>query len=176
MSDAPVTSFPRSIRPGDRASRRVRRLKAVPSLPVRAVELTLEPWFECYLADCEARGLTERTLEWYRDRGARILSLLRAAGVSFPNELSRRVVSELFGALRGVRCRGRPLAPQTIHGYWQVGKGFTTFLIAEEAHPGPNPFDEFGRPRVPEKSMWAPSAEECTAMLEIPDRRSVLGL
>jgi hypothetical protein len=39
--------------------------------PVRRdnMELDLEAWLECYLADCEARGLTPRTLEWYRDRG-----------------------------------------------------------------------------------------------------------
>jgi integrase/recombinase XerD len=141
-----------------------------------AWNLDLQTWFECYLADCEARGVSPRTLEWYRDRGGRILRLFAGAGIRYPEDLSRRAVSELFGALRRLRHRGGPLAPQTILGYWQVGKGFATFLIAEQAHPGGNPFDEFGRPRVPDKVMWAPSAEECAAMLRVPNRRGVQGL
>jgi integrase/recombinase XerD len=105
-----------------------------------------------------------------------MLSFLGGAGICHPEELSRRTVSELFGTLRRVRHREVPLSPQTIRGYWQVGKGFATFLIAEGAHSGPNPFDEFGKPRVPEKVMWAPSADECAAMLRIPDRRRAQGL
>ncbi|MGH2710273.1 MAG: tyrosine-type recombinase/integrase [Actinomycetota bacterium] len=142
----------------------------------REPELDLEVWLECYLADCEARGLTARTLEWYRDRGKRLIRHLEAIGVRYPQELTRRTVSRLFTVLRGVTHRGKPLEPQTILGYWQFGKGFTTFLIGEEAYPGPNPFDQFGKPRVPEKVMWAPSAEECRAMLKVPNRRSVAGL
>jgi site-specific recombinase XerD len=140
------------------------------------LELNLEAWLECYLADCEARGLSPRTLEWYRDRGSRMLGHLAAVGVEHPTDLTRKVVSELFGRLRRLQHRGKPLEPQTILGYWQLGKGFLTFLIGEGAHPSPNPFDQFGKPRVPEKAMWAPSAEECLTMLRIPDRRRVVGL
>jgi site-specific recombinase XerD len=139
-------------------------------------ELDLEVWLECYLADCEARGLSPRTIEWYRDRGSRLVKQLAMLKVEYPAQLTRRVVSRLFVALRGLSHRGRPLEPQTILGYWQVGKGFATFLIGEEVHPGPNPFSQFGKPKVPEKAMWAPSAEECRAMLQVPDRRSVMGL
>jgi integrase/recombinase XerD len=142
----------------------------------REPELDLTVWLECYLADCAARGLTPRTLEWYRDRGTRLVRRLDALGVRYPTELSRRAISRLFTVLRGLSHRGKPLESQTILGYWQVGKGFATFLIAEEVHLGPNPFDQFGRPRVPEKAMWAPSAEECGAMLRVPDRRTVRGL
>lgn len=139
-------------------------------------ELDLGVWLECYLADCAARGLTPRTLEWYMDRGTRLVRHLDALGVCYPTELSRRAVSRLFTVLRGLSHRGKPLESQTILGYWQVGKGFATFLIAEEVHPGPNPFDQFGRPKVPEKAMWAPSATDCQAMLRVPDRRTVTGL
>lgn len=140
------------------------------------LEMGLEEWFECYLADCEARGLSERTLEWYEDRGRRIVSELQRAGVIHPDDLSRRSVSLLMSALRRRRHRGKSLSPQTLKGYWQVGKGFATFLIAEEAFEGSNPFDQFGKPRVPEKSMWAPSRDECVAMLKKPDRKTVRGL
>ena len=147
-------------------------------VPVRRdnVELDLDAWLECYLADCEARGLTPRTLEWYRDRGSRVVGHLTALGVRYPTDVTRKVVSELFGRLRRFRPGAKPLEPQTILGYWQLGKGFLTFLIGEGAHPGPNPFDQFGKPRVPEKVMWAPSSEECLAMLRLPDRRTVMGL
>jgi site-specific recombinase XerD len=146
--------------------------------PVRRdyLELDLQAWLECYLADCEARGLSPRTLEWYQDRGSRVVVHLAALGVRYPADVTRRVVSELFGRLRGLRPRAQPLEPQTILGYWQLGKGFLTFLIRENAHPGPNPFDQFGKPRVPEKAMWAPSSVECLAMLRLPDRRTVMGL
>jgi hypothetical protein len=90
---------------------------AVPKRRGVAWILDLKAWFECYLADCEARGVTSRTLEWDRDRGVRILRLLAAAGIRYPEDLSRRAVSELFGALRRLRHLGRPLAPQTILGY-----------------------------------------------------------
>ncbi|MGH9890764.1 MAG: tyrosine-type recombinase/integrase [bacterium] len=142
----------------------------------REPELDLTVWLECYLADCEARGLTARTLEWYRDRGNRLIQHLEAIDVGHPEELTRRTVSRLFTVLRGLTHRGKPLEPQTILGYWQVGKGFTTFLIGEEVHPGPNPFDQYGKPRVPQKVMWAPTAEECRAMLKVPGRRSGTGL
>lgn len=151
--------------------------QAVPAIGPRAEpELDLKVWLECYLADCEARGLSPRTIEWYQDRGSRLVEQLATLGVEYPAQLSRRIVSRLFVALRALSHRGRPLTPQTILGYWQVGKGFVTFLIGEEVHPGPNPFSQFGKPRVPEKAMWAPSAEECRAMLQVPERRSVIGL
>jgi site-specific recombinase XerD len=139
-------------------------------------DLDLATWLECYLADCEARGLSPRTLEWYRDRGSRMVGHLASFGVHYPADLTRRVVSGLFGRLRDLQHRGRPLEQQTILGYWQCGKGFLTFLIGEGAHAGPNPFDQFGKPRVSEKAMWAPSSEECLAMLRVPDRRRITGL
>lgn len=168
-----------------------RRLQLVESEPVSSrtttqrvsrgssatpVEMDLESWFECYLADCEARGLSERTLEWYEDRGRRIVSEWRRAGVLYPDDLSRRSVSLLMTSLRRRRRHGKALSPQTLKGYWQIGKGFATFLIAEEALDRSNPFDQFGKPRVPEKSMWAPSREECAAMLKAPDRKTERGL
>jgi hypothetical protein len=99
--------------------------------PVRRdhLEFDLQAWLECYLADCEARGLSPRTLEWYRDRGSRMVVHLAALGVRYPMDITRRVVSELFGRLRRLRPRAKPLEPQTILGYWQLGKGFLTFLI-----------------------------------------------
>ncbi|MBA3629464.1 MAG: tyrosine-type recombinase/integrase [Actinobacteria bacterium] len=140
------------------------------------IELDLAAWLECYLADCEARGVTERTLEWYRDRGGRIVQMLDQWSVTEPDQLTRSVVSRLIGTLRKQERYGRPFQPQTILGYWQVGKGFATFLIAEGAIGGPNPFDQFGKPRVPQKSMWAPSRDECVALLRIPNRKTVQGL
>lgn len=140
------------------------------------MELDLTAWLECYLADCEARGVSPRTLDWYRDRGTRIVSFLSAAGGSNPSQVRRAEVSSFFGAIREHRHRGRPLSSQTILGYWAMGKGFFTFLIGEGAHPGPNPFDQFGRPIVRERAMWAPSTEQCVAMLKTARRRSLKGL
>lgn len=85
-------------------------------------------------------------------------------------------MSRIMNDLRQVTRRGKPLESQTILGYWQVGKGFFTFLRAEGVLSGRNPFDEFGKPRVREKQMWAPSIEECLAMLKVPDRKTIRGL
>lgn len=139
-------------------------------------DLDLEAWLEVYLADCEARGVSPRTLEWYRDRGLRILATLYAHGVTDPARVGRSDISRFFGALREHRHRGQPLSSQTILGYWSMGKGFFTFLIAEGVHPGPNPFDQFGKPLVRQKAMWAPSTEQCAAMLKSINRRSLKGL
>lgn len=140
------------------------------------LDLDLNAWFECYIADCEARGLSPRTLAWYRDRGRRVIGHLESLGVCRPREVNRRAVSVLMSWVRSLEHRGRPLDSQTVLGYWQVGKAFVTFLRAEGAFEGPNPFDLFGKPRIREKAMWAPSAAECLAMLRVPDRRRVRGL
>jgi site-specific recombinase XerD len=160
--------------------RPVRRVASVVQLramePPPALDLDLAAWLECYLADCEARGISPRTLEWYRDRGQRIVGMFASMGVHKPSVVSRLAVSRLMAHVRSLERRGKPLEPQTVHGYWQVGKGFLTFLIAEGARERSNPFDEFGKPKVPEKAMWAPSADECLAMLKVPDRKTVRGL
>lgn len=144
--------------------------------PPPALDLDLRAWLECYLADCEARGVTSRTLVWYRDRGSRIVDYFESIGISRCGDVRRATVSKLIGHLRGLSRRGKPLEPQTILGYWQVGKGFFTFLRAEGVIQGRNPFDEFGKPRIREKQMWAPSLDECLAMLKLPDRKTVRGL
>jgi integrase/recombinase XerD len=140
------------------------------------MELDLAAWLECYLADCEARGVSSRTLDWYRDRGTRIVSFLSSVGITSPSRVRRAEVSSFFGAIRERRHRGQPLSSQTILGYWAMGKGFFTFLICEGAHPGPNPFDQFGKPIVRQKAMWAPSTEQCAAMLKSVNRRTLKGL
>lgn len=81
-----------------------------------------------------------------------------------------------MGWLRRPRKDGKKLESQTILGYWQMGKGFMTFLGSEGAFEGSNPFDEFGKPMVRIKAMWAPSIDECRAMAKVPDRKSVRGL
>jgi site-specific recombinase XerD len=124
----------------------------------------------------QARGVTARTIEWYRDRGGRIVEMFEQWGITQPEQLTRAVVSKFIGTVRRQQRNGRPLQPQTVLGYWQVGKGFVTFLIAEGVIAAPNPFDLFGKPRVPQNSMWAPSRDECVALLRIPDRRTVQGL
>jgi len=149
-------------------------LRLVPVPP--ALDLDLAGWLECYLADCEARGVTPRTLAWYSDRGRRIVDFFGSIGIKRPQEITRSSVSQLMGALRAIERKGKRLEPQTIQGYWQVGKGFITFLRYEEAFEGPNPFDQFGKPIVRPKSMWAPSMDECRAMLKVPDRKTVRGL
>lgn len=140
------------------------------------LDLDLRAWFECYLADCEARGLSRRTIDWYRDRGRRLIAHLESIDIRRPADLNRRAVSILMSWIRSLEHRGRPLDSQTVLGYWQVGKAFVTFLRAEGAFEGPNPFDLFGKPRVREKAMWAPTAAQCLAMLKVPDRRKVRGL
>lgn len=144
--------------------------------PPPALDLDLRAWLECYLADCEARGVTSRTLDWYRDRGSRILQFFETIEITKPSQVNRASVSRLMSHLRSLARRGKPLEPQTVLGYWQVGKGFFTFLRAEHAVDGANPFDEFGKPRVREKAMWAPSIDECLSILKLPDRRRVRGL
>lgn len=141
-----------------------------------ALDLDLAAWLECYLADCEAREVSPRTLTWYRDRGSRLIAHLNSTGITRAAEVQRRHVSAVIGAIRTRQHRGRQLSSQTILGYWAVGKGLFTFLIGEGAHPGPNPFDQFGKPIVRQKAMWAPSAEECLEMLKASSRRTVRGL
>jgi hypothetical protein len=49
--------------------------------------ITLEDLREEFLAHCEARNLSGRTLEWYGDRTRRFANWCTAQGIAVPSDL-----------------------------------------------------------------------------------------
>jgi len=78
---------------------------------------TLEDLREEFLAHCEARNLSGRTLEWYADRTRRFADWCSAQGISAPSDLRWSDLEEFV-----LDRRRKGFAPNTVHGYAQVLK------------------------------------------------------
>jgi site-specific recombinase XerD len=73
--------------------------------------VTLEDLREEFLAHCESRNLSGKTVEWYADRTRRFTDLVHLAGDSAPSNL-RWTDLEQFVLDR----RRQGFAPNTVHG------------------------------------------------------------
>jgi site-specific recombinase XerD len=132
--------------------------------------LTLEDLREEFLAHCEARNLSGRTVEWYADRTRRFTDWCASKGITAPSDL-RWTDLEQFVLDR----RRQGFAPNTVHGYAQVLK-----TLCRQGHRmGYIPEDittRFELPRVPRTIVPTLSDEQLQAMLAAPDRRTWVGI
>ncbi len=78
---------------------------------------TLEDLREEFLARCEARSLSGRTLEWYADRTRRFADWCSDRRISAPSDLRWSDLEEFV-----LDRRRKGFAPNTVHGYAQVLK------------------------------------------------------
>ena len=84
--------------------------------PITRSALTVEDLRQEFLAHCEARNLSGRTLEWYADRTSRFVEWCAARQI-VPSELRWSDLEEFV-----LDCRRRGFAANTVHGYAQVLK------------------------------------------------------
>lgn len=138
--------------------------------PLARKTVTLEDLREEFLAHCEARNLSGRTVEWYGDRTRRFTDWCASQGITAPSDL-RWTDLEQFVLDR----RRQGFAPNTVHGYAQVLK-----TLCRQGHRmGYIPEDittRFELPRVPRTIVPTFSDEQLQAMLAAPDRRTWVGI
>src|SRR6266508_1384887 len=111
--------------------------------PLARKAVTVEDLREEFLAHCEARNLSGRTLEWYADRTRRFAEWCVDRGIVVPSELRWSDLEEFV-----LDRRRQGFAPNTVHGYAQVVKtlcrlGHRVGFIPEDITR------DFGMPRVP---------------------------
>jgi integrase/recombinase XerD len=138
--------------------------------PMARKTVTLEDLREEFLAHCEARNLSGRTVEWYGDRTRRFTDWCASQGITAPSDL-RWTDLEQFVLDR----RRQGFAPNTVHGYAQVLK-----TLCRQGHRmGYIPEDittRFELPRVPRTIVPTFSDEQLLGVLAAPDRRTWVGI
>ena len=138
--------------------------------PMARKTVTLEDLREEFLAHCEARNLSGRTVEWYADRTRRFTDWCASQGITAPSDL-RWTDLEQFVLDR----RRQGFAPNTVHGYAQVLK-----TLCRQGHRmGYIPEDittRFELPRVPRTIVPTFSDEQLQGVLAVPDRRTWVGI
>jgi len=98
---------------------------------------------EEFLAHCEARNLSGKTVEWYDDRTRRFADWCATQGIDSPTDLRWPDLEQFV-----LHCRRQGSAPNTVHGQAQVLKtlcrlGHRLGYIPEDITSG------FEMPRVP---------------------------
>ncbi len=138
--------------------------------PLARKAVTLEDLREDFLAHCEARNLSERTLEWYGDRTRRFADWCAAQGIAVPSDLRCSDLEQFV-----LHCRRQGFAPNTVHGYAQVLKSLCR-LGHREGYIPEDITTRFELPRVPRTIVPTFSDEQLQAVLAVPDRRTWLGI
>jgi integrase/recombinase XerD len=138
--------------------------------PLARRAITLEDLREEFLAHCEARNLSGRTLEWYAERTRRFTDWCSSRGISVPSDLRWSDLEEFV-----LDCRRRGFAPNTVHGYAQVVKtlcrlGHRMGYLRQEITAG------FQMPRVPRTIVPTFSDQQLQDLLAAPDRRTWAGI
>jgi site-specific recombinase XerD len=131
--------------------------------PMARKPITLEDLREEFLAHCESRNLSARTLDWYSDRTRRFTDWCATQGIEFPSDLR---LSDLERFV--LHCRRQGFAPNTVHGYAQVLKtlcrlGHRLGYIPEDITT------HFEVPRVPTTIVPTSSDEQPQALLAVSD-------
>ncbi len=138
--------------------------------PLARRAFTVEGLREEFLAHCEARNLSGRTLEWYADRTQRFADWCATRGIEVPSDLRWSDLEEFV-----LDRRRQGFAPNTVHGYAQVLKtlcrlGHRIGFIPEDITRG------FEMPRVPKTIAPTFTDEQLEALLAAPDRRTWVGI
>jgi site-specific recombinase XerD len=85
--------------------------------PLASKPITLEDLREEFLAHCESRNLSGRTVQWYDDRTRRFVAWCATEGIVCPSDLRWPDLKQFV-----LHCRRQGFAPNTVHGYAQVLK------------------------------------------------------
>lgn len=138
--------------------------------PMARKPITLEDLREEFLAHCEARNLSGKTVEWYDDRTRRFADWCATQGIDSPSELRWSDLERFV-----LHCRRQGFAPNTLRGYAQVLKtlcrlGHRLGYIPEDITR------DFEMPRVPRTIVPTFSDEQLQALLAVPDKRTWLGI
>jgi len=122
-----------------------------------------------FTADCRLRGLSLRTIEWYRHA----LEPFRRFAVSRGQPDAASVTVKTVRAF--LAEQSARVGPRRLNHYREVVDRFYRWLVAEEYVPT-NPASGIRKVREPRKPVAGLSEAELTALLDQPDTRSFNGL
>lgn len=122
---------------------------------------TLQDAYELFALDCESRGFTKRTLQFYRDRLGLFLRFLVGRNVSTLDGLTHTVIRAY---LANLQKREPALSSAYIHSHARAIRAFCNFLVREELL-GVSPFAKVKMPRLEKKVLPALTAEEVHTIL-----------
>jgi site-specific recombinase XerD len=128
-----------------------------------------------YLLDGQVRGLTPRTLEWYRQKLQHFATVLeQEEGVVLLKKITPVHLRAFVLHMQQTKANennpvkpteeNRTVSPLTVKGYVQVIKGFFTWCVEEELLSG-NPAQRLKLPKVPDYLIVTFAPEQIQAML-----------
>jgi integrase/recombinase XerD len=138
--------------------------------PLARKPITLEDLREDFLAHCESRNLSGRTVQWYDDRTRRFVAWCATQGIVCPSDLRWPDLEQFV-----LHCRRQGFAPNTVHGYAQVLK--TLCRLGHRLGYVPEDITiHFEMPQVPKTIIPTFSDEQLQALLAVSDKRTWLGI
>jgi site-specific recombinase XerD len=138
-----------------------------------------------YLLDGQVRGLTPKTLEWYRQKLQHFAMVLeQEQGITQLEQITpvylRAFVLHMQQTKTDRNKSAKPteeeptISPLTIKGYVQVIKGFFAWCVAEEVVSS-NPAQRLKLPKVPDYLITTFTPEQLQDMLAVCDTHTRLG-
>jgi integrase/recombinase XerD len=122
------------------------RAMPVPEAPDEARHFRLEPLVAEWLLDLQVMGRSQRTLTWYRET---VMLFLRQSEATTLGDLTALALKQHLASMQG-----RGLADNTVHGSYQVVKGFAAWASRENYPVDPGIL----RVRAPKVAQTEPEA------------------
>ncbi|MEN6642750.1 MAG: tyrosine-type recombinase/integrase [Armatimonadia bacterium] len=128
---------------------------------------SLSPALDDFLADAQLRGLSPKTVEWYRYALGPFLQWLNERDCHSADDLKEATIRQFLASRDGVGARRLNHYREAIDRFcqWLVRTGDLTA----------NPTAGIGKIREPRKLVPTFTEEELQALLSKPDRRTLLG-
>lgn len=129
----------------------------------RPTHITLAEAHKLLLLDCEARGFTVRTLEFYAQRLGLFLRYCEAQGAATLADLTHTLIRAYLAHLQR-----RNLSSAYVHSHARAIRTFCNFLVREELLDT-SPFAKVKMPKLEKKVLPALTAEELRAVLKVTE-------
>lgn len=147
--------------------------------------MKLQDAIKGYLLDGQVRGLTPKTLEWYRQKLQHFATVLaEEEGVTELEAVTSVHLRAFVLRMQQTKANennpmkptdeGRCVSPLTVRGYVQVLRGFFGWCVEEEMLSS-NPAQRVKLPKVPHYLITTFTPECLEAMLAVCDMRTCLG-
>jgi site-specific recombinase XerD len=138
-----------------------------------------------YLLDGQVRGLTPKTLEWYRQKLQHFAQVLeQEQGITQLEQITPAHLRAFVLHMQQTKAnenhpikpteQERAISPLTVKGYVQVLRGFFAWCVAEEVVSS-NPAQRLKLPKVPSYLITTFTPEQLQDMLAVCDKQTRLG-
>lgn len=118
---------------------------------------------ESYLMDCKARGISQNTVTFYRNKLSKFLLFCETRGVKSVLEVDETVLREFL-----IHLEEGGHNPGGIHAHYRVVRSFLRWVEAEYEPEGwRNPVKRVKAPRVPEQVLEPAKLEVVQKLIEV---------